>query len=415
LGADGTNKVSGGAAIVSLAATSGITLTSYDVAAGAPVQNDVPLQGSTSPWTVQLTGISGTSLTLAVHTTEKGASGPAGSATCKANNVIDTAKRAPPPGAQPGVDPSRDLLATAWWLSYGAAAREALRKEGGKDGGGFPHDTQFLVHLPSGAPAFPFPSSVREGTPLQVAVIVPVGQTSPIDIAVTSCADIQTFRLKPSDNGEGKQSAAVPDESRGPALGAAVLVPVGATFKCGAGTASYTLKFGASDTGTSSTTSLRIRSVYHFAATFVLGYDTAPTRTFGTSAQGAAQSVTELDNNVGLGAYIGGVWMVGGVDYEDMKPWNWFLNPFIAVNPTSPTKDAVAGLALSPTGGVSLAVGVSLHEGTALNGYSVGDPFTGSGTVPTRDTWAAMKPGFFIGAAVDSNVYNAVKALGGTK
>jgi hypothetical protein len=127
------------------------------------------------------------------------------------------------------------------------------------------------------------------------------------------------------------------------------------------------------------------------------------------------QHVVENDSNVGLVGYIGGVWMVGGVDYEDMRWYNYFANPFIALNPVSPTKDAVAGIAITPTGGISLALGVSFHERTALNGYTVGQAFAGDGTVPTQSTWSSFTPGVFVGVAVDSNVYNAAKALGTTK
>ena len=107
--------------------------------------------------------------------------------------------------------------------------------------------------------------------------------------------------------------------------------------------------------------------------------------------------------------------MVGGVDYEEMRWYNYFANPFIAVNPKSPTVDAIVGLSLTPTGGISLALGASLHEKIVLSGYSVGDAFAGDGAVPVRSTWSGIKPGFFAGVTIDSNIYSAVKALGGTK
>jgi hypothetical protein len=386
----GSNGMTGGAAMIQVKSPPQVTLKSYDVGAGATAKANQQFTGDIA----KAEGVTaGTQFSLDVTVTDGGHDAKI---TCSI--TVPTSGTG---GQLTSTDAARDIAAMEYWQRQDGGVKAMSDLVASGSSRGLPPNTAFLVHLPSGAPAFPFPNSLREGTPMQVVVIAALDQPEPIDISVTACADIQTFRVKPADT-SGKQAAAF------------ALIPVGAWFKCGAGTATYSLKFGG-DTGRTTTTSVRMRSVYHFAATLIVGYDTAPTASFGTSTQGGAQHVVENDSRVGLAAYIGGVWMVGGVDYEDMKFYNYFLNPFIAVNPTAPTKDAIVGLALTPTGGISIALGVSLHEKTVLNGMSVGDAFTGSGSVPTRDSWGDVSPGFFAGVAVDSNVYNAVKSLAGTK
>jgi hypothetical protein len=79
------------------------------------------------------------------------------------------------------------------------------------------------------------------------------------------------------------------------------------------------------------------------------------------------------------------------------------------VNVASPLNDAVVGLALTPTGGASIAVGASFHSGKRLtNGAVVGGTFMGNGDLPTADSWSGVKPGLFVGLAVDSRVADAL-------
>jgi hypothetical protein len=395
----GTDTVgASGAVTVEVTAPASLKVVSYDVGAGATAKSAAAFA---SGGVANVDGVTaGSPFALTVNVTDattNQASAVKCSVSVSASPPKDTPKATPTT-----FDPQIDLAAMASWRKDGVTMLDDLRKDGLSKG--LPPNTQFLVHLPSGAPAFPFPNSVREGTPVQVVVLAPQSQTAPISITVTACADVQTFRLEPTAN-TGRQAASEKFNA----------IPIGAWFKCGAGTASYSLAFGTGDGAKTAITTIRMRSVYSFAVTFLVGYDTAPTASFATSGQGGTEHVIENASNVGLAGYVGGAWMVGGVDYEDMRWYNYFANPFIAVNPASPTKDAVAGLAFTPAGGVSVALGVSFHERTALNGYSVGEAFTGDGTVPTQSTWSGFTPGFFIGAAVDSNVYNAAKALGSSK
>jgi hypothetical protein len=87
------------------------------------------------------------------------------------------------------------------------------------------------------------------------------------------------------------------------------------------------------------------------------------------------------------------------------------------VNVASPLNDAVAGLALTPKGGASFAVGASFHSSKRLtNGATVGQPFMSNGDLPTADTWDGVKPGLFLGLAIDSRVTDALSSRfkGGT-
>jgi hypothetical protein len=148
-----------------------------------------------------------------------------------------------------------------------------------------------------------------------------------------------------------------------------------------------------------------MRSVNNFAGIVLLGYDFGKRRGFDTSSG----MIISSDQVVGTVAYVGAEWMIGGVDYEDLHWYNYFANLFLAVNAAAPTHDAIAGLAVTPTGGLSLALGVSLHAGQELsNGLMVGSTLTGNGSIPTTTGYNNVSPGFFIGIAVDTSVSNAL-------
>ncbi|MFY2562961.1 hypothetical protein ACN469_35535 [Corallococcus terminator] len=288
-------------------------------------------------------------------------------------------------------------------------------------------DLVLRVHLPSGAVAAPTKDSVSEGKWIQVAVLLPESEERLPTVTRKDCEVIHTFRQKPAQLVETsgvKSNGKRPKNKQSFAGDKFKLVAVGEMFRCGAGKMSYQLhplahyvaggqqqKGGSVITVTESSAQeeaheLRVRPRYHLAATAMLGFDTATHRRFETDASDIIQEVKDRE---GLAVYVGAVWMIGGVDYEAMSDHNYFLNLFVAVKPTSPTEDAVVGLALTPTGSLSLAAGLSLHKNKRLTeGYAVGAGFTGDGDIPTEKTWTGMRPGLFLGLAIDSNIFDAL-------
>jgi hypothetical protein len=197
------------------------------------------------------------------------------------------------------------------------------------------------------------------------------------------------------------------------------LIPIGQWFQCGAGDMTYQLDAGVDQGGAPGASnhtnvSVRIRPKYHVAAIALVGYDTAKQDGFASASETGPDGTSRVviareKDRVGTSLYVGGVWMVGGVDYENFRWWNWFANIFLAVNPKNPLHDACAGLALTPTGGVSLAVGMSVHPGRVLKaGFVEGQPFTGQGDVPTRESWSDVSFGVVAGLAIDSRVYDSL-------
>jgi hypothetical protein len=301
-----------------------------------------------------------------------------------------------------------DAPAVVWWRKSGAAQRRALEKAG--TGLGLPDDTLFLVHLPSGNPAFPSPDSVREGTRLQTAIIVPAKDQREITLTRRGCAPRETFRVRPGDETD-KQAGTAP-------AGTAkdfILLPLGPHFECGAGELSYDLTFSSGDVSTTTTSEVRVRPVHHLAATLLLGYDFAFRRSFDvdttTDETGVAtRTIVQRGDREGPVAYVGALWSVGGVDYEDMDWHNYFGNLFLAVDPTSPTQDFALGMAFTYTGGISLAIGATVHRGTELNGVQVGQALPGEGAVPTRGTWDNFEPGVIVGLSIDTNIADAIRS-----
>jgi hypothetical protein len=73
--------------------------------------------------------------------------------------------------------------------------------------------------------------------------------------------------------------------------------------------------------------------------------------------------------------------------------YQWFATVFVAVNPKNPLHEASIGLARTPTGDVSLALGLSVHPGRVLKaGFTEGMPFTGPSDIPARDSWSDTSP-----------------------
>ncbi|MCA9651789.1 MAG: hypothetical protein KC501_17880 [Myxococcales bacterium] len=330
-------------------------------------------------------------------------------------------------------DVSLDTAAAAWWTANGETKSKTLVESLGKAGLGRPFgrrfrsrdrkDTVFLVHLPSGAPASPFPSSVREGTILQVAVLRPLseveGRARSYSIEVESCAAVEPFRTT-------LENEAAPPEQAGAASrdGAGIdftVVPIGPWMRCGDGKLEYTLRVtdppsadGGIETTIAATTKVGIRPVHHLAAVAIPGFDTARLPSFGVRdgvIVGGLDTSTERFDRVGARVMVGAQWMIGGVDYEQMRWHNYFANLFVGVDATKPLDGFTTGLAITPTGGISLAVGLSLHKTRQLDdGLRVGDPFVGDGDVPSTGNWRDPSAGLFVGLAIDHRIYQALVA-----
>ena len=309
----------------------------------------------------------------------------------------------------PEVKSAGDKDVQDWWMAKGdrggAAELERVRMFGEEHG--LPSDTKFVVHKPLGNLIYPTSAALTEGTPVQVAILLPHGEAGLVpSIRFDDCDGPDPQRVVP-------QSSSAPAARQGATYDLHMLGP---WRSCGAGKLTYHLAYSG---GQQVDTTLRVRPKYHFAGIALLGYDLAKRTSFekASDATGTTTSIAEVDSRVGAIAYVGAQWMVGGVDYEAMKPWNYFLNPFLAVNVAAPLSDAVVGLALTPTGGASVAIGASFHSSKRLkNGATVGQTFTGNGDVPTDDTWNGVKPGLFVGLAIDTRVADALSSRfkGGT-
>ena len=184
-------------------------------------------------------------------------------------------------------------------------------------------------------------------------------------------------------------------------------VPIGQIFTCGAGDMRLKMTYGGLEKPTETT--VQLRPHYNLAVMVAGGWDWGSTNSFSLDRTGATPKITQDANRYGTALYAGATWMMGGFDYGQRKWFNYFANPFVAVNVKSPLEDLVFGTVLTPTGGIGVALGVSLHKQTALaNGYTTGGTFGESGEIPVRKTWTDVKPGLFLGFAMDTNIFQAL-------
>lgn len=299
-----------------------------------------------------------------------------------------------------------DSAASRWWLGEGGArALDALTRIGRQRG--LPDDTRFVVYLPSGHPVFPAPSSVREGTPVQIVMIQPSQGAPDVQVVTKNCAAVKAFRVT-GDSGTEKQGA---PGGVGAAPPRFELSARGPYLRCGAGSLTYDLqiKAGSAAAVTVSQT-LEVRPVYSFALLTTLGFDTTISHDFqAVPAAGGGDIVTPRHDRIGPSILVGGQWMLGGVDYTDLRWYNYFGNPFLAFEAASPLTGFVVGDTLTIRGGISLAIGLAAHKGTRLRGVRVGDPLP-TGDVPKDATWHAQRLGLYLGVALDSKVFEALKA-----
>lgn len=268
-------------------------------------------------------------------------------------------------------------------------------------------DVVLLKHLPSGAPAFPFPPSVSEHQTIQIVAVINKRDLGSVDVNLTTCTRPQRERLK----GDFGALAAKPQTAVEPAPDFA-LMPIGSLIQCGPDTMAYTVTVtpdGSTAAPDPASARLDVRPVYHLAATAFFGFDRVEKATF------AARSgvVTQQTDEIGANLLVGATWYPFGVDYGRMRWYNYFLNPFVAVDLDSPKESFVVGTTITVTGGISLAVGCAFHRLDELDGFAPGDPFTGDGTVPTRKAWSKQGRGLYVGVALDQHIFTALKKIAG--
>ncbi len=294
------------------------------------------------------------------------------SATTGSNDVLDTA----------------DLGAAQYWQGDLAAQNLAKLQDRFKG-------RRILVHLPSGNKAAGYPNSVPETDILIFAFIIPEdGQTHYYEVGLTQCPDRNPFPVKGNFPTGGAQ-----DKTTKYAI-----VAIGQDNRCGSGTMQYKVHLAPNDAGTEQ--QLTIRPVYQAAVTIGYGFDTYQIQSFVVQSG----KVARVSVRSGTSLLVGYTWFPWGYDADNMKLYNYFVNPFGLVDPKSPADNFVIGTAITVRGGLSVAIGASFHKMTVLNGIALGAPFTGTGAIPTRTVWQGH-PGLYLGVAMDSNVFSTLKGL----
>ncbi len=329
----------------------------------------------------------------------------------------------PAPTASPAPDtpgPSdsisdEDLQATEWWAQKGRqrfldtyvtgsrqAGGAAPAKGGSKRGRNtaltFPKQTEFLVHGPSGAPIPPFPTTISERSNQQLVFIRDRVEQTEVEIAIVNCPEKDLFRIRGTLPGAPAAETKFHDWAA---------VPIGRTLGCGAGNLIYDIAVHHGDKTVATTSNVHVTEVYHLAATIFYGFDVARQPTFGATNK----KVTRTEDAVGPGLRLGFTWFPFGVDYTRMRPINYLLNPFAGFDPTAAKESFIVGNNFTPYGGLSLAIGVSLHRFPVLDGVTEGAAFEGPGAVPTRKEWSRAGRSWYFGVAVDDKVFKAVKGL----
>lgn len=289
-------------------------------------------------------------------------------------------------------------VAAADWLN-GAEGRTALtdarRIVADNNPDVRPAEIRLLPHLPSGAIAPSYPSSISERNIAQTVLVVPLSDSVAVDWQLTKCETIPNYRVA-GDFG-GFQSA-----DRTPRF---KLILVGNTLGCGADKLEYTLK--TSPEAAATPVSLTVRPIYTLSPLAAFGFETTRTSTFSVRDG----KIEQTRDRVGSGLLLGGTYYIKGVDFADMRWYHHFANPFVAVSMAAPKERFVVGVTMTHRGGISAAIGLAMnHVTVAKPGFEAGQPFTGSGDVPVNKDW---KPGVFIGFSVDDKLYASFKKMGG--
>jgi hypothetical protein len=292
-----------------------------------------------------------------------------------------------------------DGEAQTWLTSAeGQAEKERLLAQLG-------NGVALLMHLPSGRAAAPAPASLSERDDYQIAVIIDrkTAQSWTVDVNVVTCSARDPFRIKGDFTDVAGLKFAKAREF------AIMLVerPLG----CGAERMEYGLSVTAGAAkGVEIKTGWKVRPVYHLAATVAWAFDGAQRRSFAP----VDGKIAETRERFGPEFNLGFTWFPGGVEYGAMRWYQHVLNPFLLVDIDAPKENFVVGTAITPTGGISVGIGMSVHKDTLLKSGQVGDPFTGDGDVPVRKDWTKDSLGFYVGVLFDTNIFKAVNNVFGT-
>jgi hypothetical protein len=285
-----------------------------------------------------------------------------------------------------------DGLALKWWADNGAAALDKLRTNLK-----YPPNTVFLPHLPSGSAAPNNRESAPETALLQVVVLSPLaGPETTYEVKINNCPDRVPFRIEGNVSTLGQQNSERAIEFQ--------VVPVAKPFQCGEGNLAYSVRPVAEGDQAMDAT-FRLRPVYHLATTFSYGFDFVKDSTFSVESM----KVVRSKDNIGTGLRVGFTWFPWGVDFEEMRWYNHWINPALLVDTKAPTENFIIGDAITPSGGLSIIIGAAIHKITELRGINAGDSFTGTGDVPTRKAWSRDGIGWYVGVALDDNVFGKLK------
>lgn len=294
----------------------------------------------------------------------------------------------------PGADPHQrfDGDALVWWSTNAKTKLQELRETMN-----YPPETVFLPHLPSGAPAPSPHESAPETALLQVVALVPAGQpATSYEVTVQNCPDRDPFRI------QGDLSSIGQLMSAGQQF---VVVPVGEAFRCGEGRVVYTVRPIVQGAPAREDT-FRLRPVYRLATTFSYGFDFTRTPSFSLDSD---RKIIRRDDEAGTGLLAGFTWFPWGVDFEDMKAYNYWLNPVILFDTKAPGENFVLGNAFTPRGGLSIVVGAAIHKVTRLEGIGEGETLTGEGDIPTRKEWDRDGIGWYVSVALDQHVFGKLR------
>ena len=326
---------------------------------------------------------------------------------CVEGQGFDRSRDTPKPEANPGARgelTEKDLRALAW-LHRPETGNKRLRELAGALQAS---STQPLVHLPSGAvasiafgAAAPFPESVVEDGKLQVLLVVDRTSPDKAILDVLDCRQPDRFRILGQE--VGTKEALRPEEAP------FEIVPIGPILKCGAPQMRYRVGQVPSELAERiPETKLRVRPVYQLAATVIWAFDFGKSFSLSTSAD---HRIVSSGDTVGSSFKVGFVWFPGGLDPENLKKRNFFLNPFLVFDPAAAKDNFATGLAITSGRGVAIAVGVSLSRVTVPKGLSIGDEFKGEGDVPAKKVWNKDSLGLFIGVALDTNAFSKVNGI----
>ena len=298
-----------------------------------------------------------------------------------------------------------DAKAYDWLQKDGAQAARLLIDNIEREQGITEDRLVLLKHLPSGAVAPPFPYSVSEHQVLQIAIVVDMHDLASAEVQFSSCEKPLLERLKGDFGAFAARAEGTEEEPD------FRLMPLGSLFQCGPERLAYSVTVtteGAKEKSNPAPAIVQVRPVYHLGATAVMGFDWTQKSTYAVKSE----VITKTQDRFGNSLFVGGTWYPFGVDYGRMRWWNYIVNPIAAVSLDNPKENFFVGNAFTVTGGISVAVGMAFHHLDALDGVKEGDKFTGDGNVPTIKQWSKAGRGFFLGVAVDNNIFKALKSIG---